>query len=146
MGLEIEHKYLVISKEYRHLATSAEHIIQGYLCKNISRTVRVRISDNKAWLTIKGKTEADTRQEFEYLIPLEDARNLLSLCEGEPVQKIRYKVPYAGYLWEVDEFKGSREGLVLAEIELKSSTHDYELPPFVGEEVTGNPSYYNSNL
>lgn len=146
MSTETEHKYLVISNEYEKMTNNSYRITQGYLSREPERTVRVRLIDDKAYLTIKGKTVDDTRAEYEYEIPFDDAQALIGLCEGRIIDKIRYIVPYGGYIWEVDKFLGDLSSLIVAEIELKESTHNYPLPPFVGEEVTDNPQYYNSNL
>lgn len=146
MAKEIEHKYLVVSNEYISMSSASYEISQGYLNKDPERTVRVRIKGDKGYLTIKGKTIGDTRAEYEYEIPVEDARAMLELALPGVITKHRYIVPYKGYTWEVDKFTGRLEGLVTAEIELTESQHDYPLPPFVGEEVTDNPAYYNSNL
>lgn len=145
MGKEIEHKYLVISDAYKALASESLHIVQGYLSKNPERVVRIRIINQCAYLTIKGKTEKDTRLEYEYEIPFEDAMEMLPLCIGSPIKKTRWIVAYDGERWEVDEFI-SPSFPTVAEIELSSSHHDYSLPPFIGEEVTGDPAYYNSNI
>ncbi|MDE6409803.1 MAG: CYTH domain-containing protein [Muribaculaceae bacterium] len=145
MGKEIEHKYLVVTDSYKSTATENHHIIQGYLSKDVERTVRIRIIDNKAFLTIKGRNDGDTRLEFEYEIPVEDAREMLILSIGDYLEKRRWIVDYGGYRWEVDEFL-NRNAPTIAEIELPFSSHNYPLPPFVGEEVTGDPKYYNSNL
>lgn len=128
------------------MATSATSLTQGYLCRDEQCVVRVRIADDRAFLTVKGRTVKDTRPEFEYEIPPADAEAMLALCREDTIAKTRYVVPYAGYVWEVDEFHGKLQGLVLAEIELEESTHEYELPPFAGREVTDNAAYYNSNL
>lgn len=154
MAYEIEHKYLVVNTRYLSMAQSSRSICQGYLSRNPDCVVRVRIADDKGFITVKGRNFSDnaddtkqaTRKEFEYNVPLEDAREMLKLCEGNCIAKTRYIVPFEGYIWEVDEFHGSREGLTIAEIELTSSDEKYPLPPFVGKEVTGNPEYYNSNL
>lgn len=146
MSLEIEYKYLVRNTGYRALAYSSESIRQGYLCRDPHRTVRVRIKDNGAFLTVKGISVGAVRQEYEYEIPLEDGLRLLGLCLPPVIEKVRYKVKFAGHIWEVDEFLGDKEGLVTAEIELASPDEHYELPDFIGENVTGNPAYYNSNL
>ena len=146
MALEIEHKYLVRNTEYLTMADSSERIIQGYLCRQPEHTVRVRIKGDKGYLTIKGISRDDTREEYEYSIPVGDAHRLLLLCEGRVLDKTRYRVPFEGHIWEVDEFHGDLAPLVTAEIELQKSTRDYPLPPFAGEDVTGNPIYYNSNL
>lgn len=146
MATEIEHKYLVRNDTYRAMAVRQRRIAQGYLSRDPERTVRVRIDDAGAWLTVKGRTEQASRLEFEYEIPRADAEAMLALCAGKIVEKVRYIVPFAGYTWEVDEFLGSLAPLVVAEIELAQPGHDYPLPPFVGEEVTTDQRYYNSNL
>ncbi len=146
MAFEIEYKYLVKNDSFRALATSFSHISQGYLCRQPERTVRVRIRDDKGYLTVKGKNAGAVRVEFEYTIPLEDALKMLDMCIPPILEKTRYIVPFKGHVWEVDEFSGSRSGLVTAEVELSSADEDYEIPEFIGENVTGNPSYYNSNL
>lgn len=146
MALEIEHKYLVISDIYKEMATSHRHIRQGYLSRVPERTVRVRISDRQAWLTVKGLTDRDTRLEFEYPVPVADAEAMLGICEPGVIDKTRWIVPYGGHLWEVDEFGGEQAGLTLAEIELPEPDTSYALPPFVGENVTGDPRFYNSTL
>lgn len=146
MAIEIEHKYLVKDSGYKVMSLSNSHIRQGYLGRRPEGTVRVRIKDTKAYLTIKGLTTGDSRIELEYEVPLTDAEQMLDMCEGTVIDKTRYFVPYAGHTWEIDEFHGIYEGLTIAEIELPKSTHDYPLPPFVGKEVTGDPTYYNSNL
>lgn len=146
MALEIEHKYLVKNDSYLHMAESSSQIYQGYLSREPDRTIRIRIRDNQGYLTVKGRNSGAVRLEFEYNIPLQDAKELLGLCIPPILEKIRYIVPFEGNKWEVDEFKGEKQGLVVAEVELNSPDQIYELPPFVGEDVTGNPSYYNSNL
>lgn len=146
MSLEIEHKFLVKDNSYKSLASHSVHIFQGYLCKEPERTVRVRIKDDKGFLTIKGKNAGAVRAEFEYEIRLDDAEKLLGMCLPPILEKIRHIVPFEGHIWEVDEFLGNKAGLVTAEIELKSADEEYVLPNFVGENVTGNPKYYNSNL
>lgn len=145
MGKEIEHKYLVKDDGYVGMSIVAHHIRQGYLSRVPERTVRVRTYDDKGFITVKGKNQGDTRLEFEYEVPLRDAEEMLSLCEPPVIDKVRYIVPYAGFTWEVDQFE-SKTGLVTAEIELPESGIHYELPPFIGENVTGDPRYYNSNL
>lgn len=146
MALEIEHKYLVISDEYRAMSSESVSIRQGYLNRRPEGTVRVRIKGTKAFLTVKGRTSGDTRLEFEYEVPVREAEQMLQMCDGAEIDKTRYLVRYGDHTWEVDEFHGLRQGLVVAEIELDESRHDYRLPPFVGREVTGDPKYYNSNL
>ncbi|MDE6741513.1 MAG: CYTH domain-containing protein [Muribaculaceae bacterium] len=146
MALEIEHKYLVKNNSYRESASTSYKILQGYLSKDPDRTVRVRIMGDKGFLTIKGKNSGASRLEFEYEISQEDARQMLALCEQPILEKTRFIVPFESHLWEVDEFGGHRRGLVTAEIELQSEDESYVKPSFVGEDVTGDPSYYNSNL
>lgn len=146
MAFEIEHKYLVKSDDYRSMSSGCVHIRQGYLSRRPEGTVRVRIKDSRSYLTVKGRTAHDTRLEFEYEVPVAEAEHMLQLCEGTVIDKTRYLVEYGGYTWEVDEFHGAHQGLVVAEIELDESRHDYPLPPFVGGEVTGDTRYYNSNL
>lgn len=146
MAIEIEHKYLVTDKTYREEASERLEIRQGYLNRMPERTVRVRTVDEKGFLTIKGKNKGDTRHEFEYEIPYKDALEILSLCEPGIIDKTRYKVKFDNLVWEIDEYHGSREGLVVAEVEIPYSDYQYSLPSFIGENVTGNPRYYNSNL
>lgn len=146
MGIEIEHKYLVVNDKYRNMASSSHRIMQGYLSREPQRTVRIRVKDKQGFITIKGKNVGDTRAEFEYPIPIDDAMQLLNMCLPTVIEKTRYLVPFEGHTWEVDEFHGARRGLVVAEIEIGNSNQQYTLPPFVGQNVTGNPDYYNSNL
>lgn len=146
MATEIERKFLVVSDLYKDMASSFEIISQGYLCKDPERTVRIRLKDGNGYVTIKGKTEGMMRKEFEYQIPANDAGELLELCEKPLIEKIRYYVPFDGFIWEVDEFRHSLKSLVLAEVELPDCNTACQLPPFVGQEVTGDPNYYNSNL
>lgn len=146
MALEIEHKFLVRNASYRLLATASHSISQGYLCRQPERTVRVRLKDGRGFLTVKGRNDGASRAEFEYEISREDAEKMLDMCEPPVLTKTRYIVPFEGHIWEVDEFSGIREGLVTAEIELKSEDEAYSVPDFIGENVTGNPVYYNSNL
>lgn len=146
MAIEIEHKYLVKDTSYRKMATAVHHILQGYIDRTPERTVRIRIFDDKGFITVKGKTLGAQRLEFEYEIPLVDAHQMLALCLPGVIEKKRFIVPFEGYIWEVDEFEGQHKGLVLAEIELADPTALYPHPLFVGENVTGKPEYYNSNL
>ncbi len=146
MALEIEHKYLVVNDRYKDVAFKCVTINQGYLNRQPERTVRVRTVDDLGFLTVKGKNAGDVRLEFEYEIPFEDAIALLKLCEPGIVEKNRYYVDYKGLTWEIDEFHGQREGLVVAEVEIPESGFEYEKPSFIGKNVTGNPLYYNSNL
>lgn len=146
MGLEIEHKYLVKDNSYIEMADSHVAIAQGYLSRVPERTVRVRTAGSKGFITVKGRNNGDVRMEFEYEIPHEDAEQLLGLCESPVLRKTRYYVDYEGFRWEVDRFEGDLAPLVTAEIELPESGMRYPVPPFAGENVTGDPRYYNSNL
>ncbi|MCD8386735.1 MAG: CYTH domain-containing protein [Bacteroidales bacterium] len=145
MPLEIERKFLVPDESFKPLAVKATHIRQGYLSTNPDATVRIRITDDEAWITVKSKNHGATRGEWEYAIPVGDAEEMLRLCSSG-LEKTRYIVPWEGHTWEIDEFAGKLQGLTVAEIELKQENENFAIPPFVGEEVTGNPYYYNSNL
>lgn len=146
MGVEIERKYLVKDSSYKAIAKCKSHIVQGYLCREPERTVRVRIRDSKGYITIKGLNHGMMRLEFEYEIPKHDAEEILGLCNGKILDKTRYIVEYGGFEWEIDEFNNLDDNLVVAEVELPSVNSTVSLPPFIGEEVTGNPKYYNSML
>lgn len=146
MAFEIEHKYLVINNDFREMATGKIEIKQGYLNRNPDRTVRVRTMGSKGFLTVKSRNHGAKRLEFEYEIPYEDAKEILKLAEPGIVEKTRFFIPYDGLIWEVDEFHGSQKGVILAEVEIPDITHNYERPPFIGQDITGNPDYYNSNL
>lgn len=143
---EIERKFRVINSNYKKLAVSELKISQWYINRDKLRVVRVRICGDKAMLTVKGKTEGISRNEFEYEIPISDAIEMKSLADGKVIEKTRFIVPFDGKLWEVDEFHGSHEGLVIAEIELNSPDEEIKLPDFIGEEVSNNPRYFNSSL
>lgn len=146
MGIEIEHKYLVKDDSYKRLSDNNSTIRQGFLSRDPERTVRVRVRDDQGFITIKGKGDGAAHPEFEYEIPLDDAVRLMSLCVPPVIEKTRYIVMHDGNRWEVDEFHGNLEGLVIAELEVPSEDYRFSLPPFVGREVTGNPKYYNSQL
>lgn len=128
------------------MASFTVHILQGYLNRDPERTVRIRILNDSAFITIKGKTVGCERDEFEYEIPLEDGLQIMKLCYGKILDKTRYIVPFEGFTWEVDEYHGELEGLVVTEVELKSANDSVSFPPFAGKEVTGDPRYYNSQL
>ncbi|MEZ4857440.1 MAG: CYTH domain-containing protein [Flavobacteriaceae bacterium] len=146
--LEIERKFLVTSEDYQKEATSKSYIIQGFLNSHPNRTVRVRVEGEKGFLTIKGISSKDgtTRFEWETKIPLEEAKKLLPLCEKGIIEKYRYKVFFEGNLFEIDEFLGENQGLIIAEIELNEAHQAFEKPNWLGEEVTGQAKYYNSQL
>ena len=146
MGTEIERKFLVTGDEWRAMATGVFYS-QGYLCLEKERTVRVRIAGDKAFLTVKGKSSGISRMEYEYPIPLEDARVLLAqLCVQPVIEKKRYRVHYQGFVWEVDEFFGENEGLLVAEIELAAEEQVFEKPSWVGDEVSSDRRYANAGL
>lgn len=146
MGIEIERKFLVRDAAWKDLAQGVL-LRQGYLSSEPDRTVRVRIEDQKATLTIKGRNSGATRGEWEYAIPLEDAHVFLDvLCEQPIIEKHRYRIPYHGMQWEVDEFFGVNSGLIIAEIELESEFQSFVMPEWVGEEVTHDARYFNSSL
>ena len=147
MAWEIEHKYLVKDNSYKDMSIRHDLIMQGYISRDKNRTVRVRIIGDNAYITIKGETCVDRRAEYETAIPKSDALEILKyICIPPIIEKTRYIVEYEGKKWEVDEFHDNLEGLVIAEIELKYSDEKYSIPPFVGNNVTGDPRYYNSNL
>lgn len=146
MGVEIERKFLVNGEGWRQPPERQQRLSQGYLSRDPARTVRVRIAGQQAFLTIKGATVGATRAEFEYEIPLADATQLLALCDGPVVDKIRHLASVGGMGWEVDEFLGANAGLVLAEIELQSEAQTFERPTWLGDEVTGDGRYVNANL
>lgn len=146
MALEIERKFLVRGDDWREQG-GGTRFVQGYLCSDRERSVRVRLEGDAAKLTVKSGASGLVRQEFEYLIPAEDARAMLDgLCCGPLVDKHRYRIDFAGHTWEVDEFAGANAGLVVAEIELSDPEEEFELPPWLGPEVTHDPRYLNSNL
>lgn len=146
MPYEIERKFLVKDDRWRGLAEGRLYR-QGYLSSHADRTVRVRIAGLSAFLTVKGRNEGGKALEYEYPIPLHDAEIMLEKLALKPlVEKMRCKVPYQGLTWEIDEFLGENSGLVLAEVELESLEQNIELPEWVGEEVTGDPRYFNANL
>jgi adenylate cyclase len=144
MGSEIERKFLVQAEGWRQGVR--QRLSQCYLNRDKARTVRVRIAGDKAFLTIKGANRGATRAEFEYEIPVKDAEQLLTLSDGPIVEKIRHVIDCAGSRWEVDEFLGDNAGLVVAEIELESEDQPFSRPPWLGQEVTHDSRYYNSNL
>lgn len=146
-GLEIERKFLVHrNSDWKRLASSCSHIQQGYFAA--VNTVRVRIRDDKGYLTIKGPSRNGglSRYEFEKEITLEEAQQLMLLCEPGVIDKHRYLVPFGGHVFEVDEFHGDNHGLVLAEVELRSEEEAFEKPDFIGMEVTGDRHFYNSHM
>lgn len=147
MGLEIERKFLVLSDEWRLVATGSALLRQGYLSSNAKATVRVRTKDDaRAVLTLKGATKGITRAEYEYDIPIDDAREMLVMAEPHVIEKRRYHVPHAGLIWEVDVFAGRHEGLVIAEVELADANQAVPLPDWAGAEVSHDDRYNNASL
>ena len=145
MALEIERKFLVDKRKLHKLEFfSEEQITQGYLSNHPA--VRVRLKDERGFLTIKSATIGISRQEFEYEIPAEDARQLLKLCGRNVLKKYRRKVSYKGHVWEIDFFAGRHAGLILAEVELASPDERVDLPDWVTKEVSRDTRYFNSNL
>lgn len=147
-GFEIERKFLVKDGRYKEQSFAHSRIRQGYICSGHGRTVRVRIRDTRGYLTIKGPSTNGglSRYEFEKEITLDEAEHLMQLCEPGLIDKTRYLVKSGAHTFEIDEFYGENEGLVIAEVELNSEDEPYEKPDFIGEEVTGDKRYYNAHL
>lgn len=145
MGLEIERKFLVDHSKWTPTGQGIV-LLQAYLSLDPHPTVRIRIAGEKAYVTIKGRSESISRPEFEYEIPVTDARELQKMAISNPVEKKRYEIMYQGFLWEVDVFSGKNEGLIMAEIELKSENQEFPRPEWLLEEVSDDGRYYNSYL
>lgn len=147
MAVEIERKFLVSKDALAALRPErSARMTQGYLSRAPGRTVRVRLEDDRAFLTIKGSAAGLERPEFEYAVPVTDAEEMLKLSDGPLIEKIRHYVLWGGLTWEVDEFLGENAGLIVAELELSSEDQEFERPSFIGEEVTSDRRYYNSHL
>ncbi|GAA0715674.1 CYTH domain-containing protein [Aquimarina litoralis] len=146
--IEIERKFLVKSNAYKQSANKSIHIIQGFLNTDPNRTVRIRIKGEQAFITVKGKSNdtGTSRFEWEKNIPVEDAKNLIEICEQGVIKKIRYEIPSGDHVFEVDEFFDENQGLIIAEIELQDENEAFDKPNWLGDEVTGDPKYYNSQL
>ncbi len=147
MAFEIERKFLV-KGEFKHLATSSTYIVQGYIFRNDAKCVRVRLKGDKGFITIKSSLDstAVTRNEWEYEIPAHQVNEMLRICEPGVIEKTRYIVNWKNLVVEVDEFYGDNDGLLMAEVELSTENQQFEKPDFLGDEVTGDPRYYNSEL
>ena len=146
MAKEIERKFLVVGDNWRKLAKGT-HYRQGYLNSVKERTVRIRTIDDKAFLTVKGPNIGITRMEFEYEIPHKECLEMLTnLAEQPIIEKIRYKIAIDDLVWEIDEFLGVNKGLIVAEVELQNEEQKFSKPEWIGEEVSGDPRYFNSNL
>lgn len=146
--IEIERKFLVHSNDFKNEAFSKKRIVQGYLNSDPERTVRIRIKEDKGFLTIKGKGNASgtTRLEWETEIPLLDAEKLLAICKSGTIDKIRHEIKVGNHVYEVDIFAGKNEGLVIAEIELQSENESFVKPSWLGKEVTNDERFYNAYL
>ncbi len=146
--IEIERKFLVISDDFKTEAFKKTRLVQGYLNSHKERAVRVRLKGDLGFLTVKGPSSKNglSRFEWEKEISANEAKELLNLCESGIIDKIRYEVKLKNHIFEIDEFFGDNEGLVVAEVELKNENETFEKPKWLGEEVTGNPKYYNSQL
>lgn len=145
MPLEIERKFLVDTRKWKP-ADEGTRLVQAYLSIDPNPTVRIRIAGEKAFLTIKGRSETISRPEFEYEIPVDEAQEMMNLAISSPVEKIRYKIMHEGFSWEVDVFLGKNEGLVIAELELESENQTFPRPDWLLAEVSGDRRYYNSFL
>jgi len=145
MGLEIERKFLVDAEKWQP-ENEGTLLVQAYLGLAPNPTVRVRIKGEKAFLTIKGRTDSISRPEFEYEIPVDDSRDMIKLAISYPVEKTRYEIWFEGFCWEVDVFLGRNEGLILAEIELNSEDQQFKKPDWILDEVSYDGRYYNSFL
>ncbi len=147
MAIEIEHKFLLANDSWREHVSRSVRYRQGYLSSQPTSSIRVRTSNDQAWLNIKTATIGTHRHEYEYEIPPADANEILdSLCKKPLIEKIRYFVTDNGNLWEIDEFEGENQGLIVAEIELDETGQIFSKPPWIGLEVTGDLRYYNNNL
>lgn len=147
MIIEIEHKYSVHRQIWETIQPERSvKVNQAYLHSDISKTIRVRVMGNRGYITIKGKTNSASRPEYEYEIPVEEARELIANFAYNVIEKTRHYVTYAGNVWEVDEFYGANEGMLIAEIELKSEDQHYEIPEWIHENITSDRRYSNAYL
>ncbi|MEY3107579.1 MAG: hypothetical protein RIT35_1757 [Pseudomonadota bacterium] len=147
MAIEIEHKFLLANNNWRNYITHSVNYQQGYLSSQPTSSIRIRISNNNAWINIKSATIGESRNEYEYEIPFHDANEIIqNLCKKPIITKTRYFVTHEQHIWEIDEFHGENEGLIVAEIELTKIDESYAKPDWVGNEVTYDLRYYNNNL
>lgn len=148
MGLEIERKFLVKGNDYRNEAYKYYDMVQGYIAHENGRSVRIRITNTESLITIKGPTDAKgmSRYEWNHTIDKRDAVELMELCQGSKIEKRRYLIHSGPHVFEIDEFHGENEGLVIAEVELTSENEVFQKPDFIGDEVTGDKRYYNAHL
>lgn len=147
MAIEIERRFLVADDSWRAQSESSQHLIQGYILNGETKGVRVRIAEDAAWLTVKGGTDVLNRLEFEYSIPVPDAREMVeSLCDGKVIDKVRHRISRDNLTWEVDVFNGANAGLIIAEIELPTANTKIDFPSWIGTEVSNDPRYLNARL
>lgn len=147
MAVEIERKFLLSSERWRATVTRSVEIVQGYIAESDTASVRVRVADQNGSLNLKGLTLGITRKEYEYDLPVAEAREILAeLCAARVITKTRHHAEHEGHNWEIDEFAGRNTGLVVAEIELSSENEVFARPEWLGEEVSGDPRYYNLRL
>lgn len=145
--MEIERKFLVNLERWKQVdKPKGKEIIQAYLTNEIEKSIRIRVKGDQAFITVKGKQEGISRHEFEYEIPVSDAKEMIHLFADSTIEKLRYEIPTNQHVWEVDVFKGKLTGLVLAEIELTNENDLFDIPEWVGQEVSTNPNYLNANL
>ena len=145
--MEIERKFLVNLERWKQVdKPKGKEIIQAYLTNEIEKSIRIRVKGDQAFITVKGKQQGISRHEFEYEIPVSDAKEMIRLFADSTIEKVRYEIPTNQHVWEVDVFKGKLTGLVLAEIELTNEHDLFDLPDWVGQEVSTNPNYLNANL
>jgi adenylate cyclase len=147
MAIEIERKFLVHCEDWARLSVRSDYMKQGYLAADSATTVRVRVANDRAWLTIKGVTNQISRKEYEYAIPVADGIEMLDdMCGQDVIEKTRYYIEHANHTWEIDVFQGSNLGLVVAEIELSSEDEHFEMPDWIDREVSNDARYFNVNL
>ena len=147
MAIEIERRFLVSDDSWKQYSDSSQRLVQGYIFIGENKGVRVRLAEDKAWLTVKGGTDVLNRLEFEYPIPLDDARTMIdSLCDNKVIDKVRHRIQQGSLTWEVDVFSGANAGLVIAELELPSADTPFEHPPWLGKEVSDDRRYLNARL
>jgi len=147
MGVEIERKFLVRSEAWRREVQRSDPMVQGYLAETGTCSIRVRLDGDNAWLNFKGLTLGTRRTEFEYAVPVEDARQMLDLyCGARTIAKTRHHVRHGDHDWEIDEFEGANAGLIVAEIELAAVNEPFDSPDWIGREVTDDARYYNIRL
>jgi len=146
MGTETERKFLVKNDAWRAAVKDSRRLVQGYVAIDGQTIVRVRLDGERAWLTLKGPQDGVTRPEFEYEIPKPDAEALMGLCLGRVVEKVRHRVPVGAHLWEIDEFRGANDGLVVAEVELGQPEEAFNRPGWLGDEVSEDARFFNASL